>query len=48
MEHAGYDLTRGGAAVGVFGGCGINNYLLKYILARGGEFESILDFQAII
>ena len=48
FEDAGYvpDLYKG--SVGVFAGCGMNNYLIKNLLKRPELMESILNFQTFI
>jgi phthiocerol/phenolphthiocerol synthesis type-I polyketide synthase E len=44
FEDAGYDPERTEQIVGVYAGCGINNYLLKNLLSHSDWMESIVDF----
>jgi len=48
MEHAGCEPGESSINTGVYCGCGLNNYLLKYISNKGKNIESLLDFQTII
>ena len=48
LDDAGCDPDRFQGAIGVYAGSGINNYLLKNILANPEIYEKVLDFQAII
>ncbi len=48
LEDAGYDSEQYHGLIGVYAGCGMNNYLLKNILARTELMESILNFQTFI
>ena len=48
FEDAGYVPDQCQGAVGVFAGCGMNNYLLKNLLVRPEMMESVLNFQTFI
>jgi amino acid adenylation domain-containing protein/FkbH-like protein len=48
FEDAGYVPGQIDAAVGVFAGCGMNNYMLKNVLAQPELLENILNFQTFI
>lgn len=48
FEDAGYIPDQYKGPVSVFAGCGMNNYLLKNVLARPELMESILNFQTFI
>ncbi|MFA6010978.1 MAG: amino acid adenylation domain-containing protein [Desulfobacteraceae bacterium] len=48
FEDAGYVPDHYTGTVGVFAGCGMNNYLIKNLLERPELMESVLNFQTFI
>ena len=48
FEDAGYVPDQVNGTVGVFAGCGMNNYMLKNVLAHPELLESVLNFQTFI
>ncbi len=42
LENAGYDAERYEGTVGVYAGCGINNYLLKNLMSASSQMESVV------
>ncbi len=47
MENAGYASDELGTSVGVFGGSGPNNYLLKNLIKKPSELKSLGELQTI-
>ena len=41
LEHAGYDSRRFPGAIGVFGGCGMNLYLVRNLLANQNVMDAV-------
>ncbi|MGI5531253.1 type I polyketide synthase [Streptomyces syringium] len=48
LEHAGVDPARIGGRVGVWGGCGVNNYLLLNLLPHFSRTELLQEFPAAL
>ena len=48
FEDAGYVPDQIEGSVGVFAGCGMNNYMLKNLLAHPQMMESLINFQTFI
>ncbi len=42
LENAGYDSEEYEGTIGVYAGCGINNYLLKNLLSTSPQMESVV------
>ncbi len=43
IESAGYDPEKYEGTIGVYAGCGINNYLLKNLLSTSPQMESVVN-----
>ncbi|NTW03358.1 MAG: polyketide synthase, partial [Oscillochloris sp.] len=48
LEHAGYDAQRYPGLIGVFGGAGMNTYLLFNVLPNPAAQENVQDYQITI
>jgi acyl transferase domain-containing protein len=48
LANAGCDPDRFDGAIGVYAGCGFNNYLLKTLLPAAQRYEDFVGFQTII
>ena len=48
LENAGYTSEQYKGEIGVFAGCGMNNYLLKNLFQHPGSIRSLGEFQTII
>ena len=48
LENAGYTSGQFSGEIGVFAGCGMNNYLLKNLFQHPGSLRSLGEFQTII
>lgn len=47
LEHSGQSADKYEGSVGIFGGCGTNNYLIKKLLASS-DLSSVGEFQTIV
>ena len=48
LENAGYTSEKYSGEIGVFAGCGMNNYLMKNLLQHPESLRSLGEFQTII
>lgn len=48
LENAGYTSEKYPGEIGVFAGCGMNNYLVKNLFQHPGSLRSLGEFQTII
>jgi len=48
LENAGYDPEEYEGTIGVYAGCGINNYLLKNLLSTSPQMESVVTPMAFL
>lgn len=43
IENAGYDPEKYDGSIGIYAGCGINNYLLKNLISTSPQMESVVN-----